>query len=108
MPIMKTAVVVQVLVVLLAVVGLPSVGRAAERRPNVLIILADDQGWGDLSINGNTNLATPHIDSLASSGAMLRPLLTSARSARRRAPSFSPAAIIRAAASSASPPAANA
>ena len=37
-------------------------------KPNVLIILADDQGWGDLSVNGNTNLATPHVDSLASAG----------------------------------------
>ena len=46
-------------------------GRAAEaRRPNVVVILADDQGWGDLSINGNSNLATPNIDSLASAGAM--------------------------------------
>ena len=41
------------------------------RRPNVLVILADDQGWGDLSINGNSNLSTPHIDSLAGDGAML-------------------------------------
>ena len=40
-------------------------------RPNVLIILADDQGWGDLSVNGNTNLRTPHIDSLAREGALL-------------------------------------
>jgi arylsulfatase A-like enzyme len=37
--------------------------------PNVLIILADDQGWGDLSINGNSNLTTPNIDGLARSGA---------------------------------------
>ena len=37
--------------------------------PNVLIILTDDQGWGDLSLHGNTNLATPHIDQLARSGA---------------------------------------
>ena len=45
--------------------------RAAEppSRPNVLVILADDQGWGDLSLNGNTNLRTPHIDSLARDGA---------------------------------------
>jgi arylsulfatase A-like enzyme len=41
------------------------------RRPNVVVILADDQGWGDLSINGNTNLRTPHIDSLAADGALL-------------------------------------
>jgi arylsulfatase A-like enzyme len=42
---------------------------AADVRPNILIILADDQGWGDLSLNGNTNLRTPHIDSLAKDGA---------------------------------------
>ncbi|MEM9325390.1 MAG: arylsulfatase [Bacteroidota bacterium] len=37
--------------------------------PNVIIILTDDQGWGDLSMNGNTNLETPHIDGIAESGA---------------------------------------
>lgn len=40
----------------------------AARQPNVLVILADDQGWGDLSANGNTNLATPNIDLLAVAG----------------------------------------
>ncbi len=48
-------------------------GPAAEpsaRRPNVVVILADDQGWGDLSVHGNTNLRTPNIDSLARDGAM--------------------------------------
>ena len=39
--------------------------------PNVVVILADDQGWGDLSLHGNTNLSTPNIDSLAADGAML-------------------------------------
>jgi arylsulfatase A-like enzyme len=33
------------------------------------VILADDMGWGDLSLNGNTNLKTPHIDSIARTGA---------------------------------------
>jgi len=48
-----------------------SIAHAEEaRRPNVLVILTDDQGWGDLSLNGNTNLATPKIDSLARDGAM--------------------------------------
>ena len=42
------------------------------RRPNVVVILTDDQGWGDLSHHGNTNLATPNIDSLARDGATLR------------------------------------
>src|SRR6187401_322187 len=41
---------------------------SAEYRPNVVVILSDDQGWGDLSLNGNTNLSTPHIDSLAKDG----------------------------------------
>jgi len=37
-------------------------------RPNVVIFLADDQGWGDLSYHGNRDLSTPHIDSLAKEG----------------------------------------
>jgi arylsulfatase A-like enzyme len=41
------------------------------RRPNVIVFLADDQGWGDLSLHGNPNLQTPNIDSLARSGAQL-------------------------------------
>ena len=42
----------------------------AERKPNIVIILSDDQGWGDLSVHGNTNLLTPNIDSLARDGAL--------------------------------------
>jgi arylsulfatase A-like enzyme len=38
-------------------------------KPNIIVILSDDQGWGDFSINGNTNIETPRIDSLARSGA---------------------------------------
>ena len=41
----------------------------AARRPNVVVILTDDQGWGDLGLNGNSNLATPRIDALARAGA---------------------------------------
>jgi len=41
----------------------------ADERPNVVVILSDDQGWGDLSFNGNTDLSTPNIDSLANDGA---------------------------------------
>ena len=40
----------------------------AAQRPNVVVILTDDQGWGDLSLNGNKNLATPEIDALARAG----------------------------------------
>lgn len=37
--------------------------------PNIVFILTDDQGWGDLSWSGNTNLQTPNIDALANNGA---------------------------------------
>jgi len=40
-------------------------------QPNVVVFLADDQGWGDLSASGNKNLVTPNIDSLARDGASL-------------------------------------
>ena len=39
-------------------------------KPNILFILTDDQGWGDLSSNGNSNLSTPNIDKLAAEGAV--------------------------------------
>jgi len=41
----------------------------ASQPPNVVVFLTDDQGWGDLSINGNSNLSTPRIDSLGLEGA---------------------------------------
>ena len=42
---------------------------ADEARPNVILVMADDQGWGDLSSSGNTDISTPNIDSLAEAGA---------------------------------------
>ena len=49
--------------------GLCSCAKKQElSKPNVIIILADDQGWGDLSASGNTNLSTPNIDELAATG----------------------------------------
>src|SRR5688572_9051935 len=37
----------------------------AQDRPNVLVIITDDQGYGDLSAHGNPHLKTPNIDRLA-------------------------------------------
>jgi arylsulfatase A-like enzyme len=58
-----------VLGLLIASLELTTAAQGAAR-PNVVVILSDDQGWGDLSVNGNANLSTPHIDSLARDGAM--------------------------------------
>jgi len=40
-------------------------------RPNVVVFLSDDQGYGDFSFTGNPDLATPNIDGLARDGAFL-------------------------------------
>lgn len=58
---------VAVIVTLISAV-LPAGRLPAATRPNVVVILTDDQGWGDLSLNGNTNLSTPQVDSLARDG----------------------------------------
>ena len=47
----------------------PDAAQPDAAQPNVVVILSDDQGWGDLSLTGNKNLSTPNIDSLAADGA---------------------------------------
>ena len=41
------------------------------RAPNIVVILADDAGWGDFSCVGNKTISTPAVDSLARDGALL-------------------------------------
>ncbi|MBI5397168.1 MAG: arylsulfatase [Verrucomicrobia bacterium] len=50
--------------------GLPSAvsGDLAAKRPNIVFVLTDDQGYGDLSCNGNPVLKTPNIDRLHNEG----------------------------------------
>src|SRR6476660_8327896 len=48
-----------------------SLALAADQRPNVVIILADDLGYGDLGCYGNTRYKTPHVDQLAKDGVRL-------------------------------------
>ena len=40
-------------------------GQSPINPPNVILIMADDQGYGDVSFNGNPILKTPYLDSLA-------------------------------------------
>jgi len=53
--------------VLTASVSAQSQPRRSER-PNILFILADDMGWGDLSCYGRPDYRTPHLDKLATQG----------------------------------------
>lgn len=39
--------------------------------PNIIVIYADDLGWGDLACYGNTRHQTPHLDRMAAEGARL-------------------------------------
>ena len=45
-----------------------ALASAATRRPNIVILLADDLGYGELSCQGNPEIPTPHIDSIARAG----------------------------------------
>jgi len=67
---MKLTHVMTVLCVLLA--SMATTAAMADRPPNVVIILTDDQGHGDLSLHGNKDLDTPHIDTMARHGAQLK------------------------------------
>lgn len=56
-------------VIALAICGLActlSIGQ--ELRPNIVLVMADDQGWGQTSYNGHPTLKTPNLDAMAESG----------------------------------------
>ena len=48
--------------------SLLSCNKTTDNHPNIIIFLTDDQGWGDLSFHGNTNIQTPNIDNIAKNG----------------------------------------
>ncbi|MBU2949075.1 sulfatase family protein [Zobellia uliginosa] len=43
---------------------------ANPERPNIILLMADDQGWGDTGYNGHSHLNTPNLDKMASNGAV--------------------------------------
>ena len=54
--------------VLMLIFAIADQAHAAETRPNIVFIYADDWGWGDLSCHGHPWLKTPNLDRLASEG----------------------------------------
>lgn len=41
---------------------------AQPSKPNILLVMADDQGWGDVAYNGHPVLKTPNLDAMAAAG----------------------------------------
>mgnify|MGYP000045820317 CR=1 FL=1 len=46
----------------------PGSGSTPGRKPNIIFLIADDMGYGDLGVQGDKEVRTPHIDALAASG----------------------------------------
>ncbi|HAH45733.1 MAG TPA: hypothetical protein DCM07_12925 [Planctomycetaceae bacterium] len=53
------------IVLLLSCMFSAAEGVSAENRPNVIIVLTDDQGYGDVGFHNNPKIRTPHLDQLA-------------------------------------------
>lgn len=56
-----------ILVLIVVAVG-ASATAEADRKPNIVLIFTDDQGYGDLGVHGAEGYATPHIDQMAAEG----------------------------------------
>ena len=59
------------LVILLATAffsGEPAFPPSPPEKPNIVLVVSDDQGWGDMAYNGHPVLETPHFDAAAAAG----------------------------------------
>lgn len=59
--------------------------KGQQKQPNVILVLTDDQGWGDLSMHGNPWVETPNIDGLTKEGVALNNFYVSPLCAPSRA-----------------------
>ncbi len=61
----------RILIAFICFVGLANLSSAADRKPNFVILLADDLGYGDLGVQGHPKIKTPRIDRMAAEGVRL-------------------------------------
>jgi len=57
---------------LLAAGSVLATAAPAPSPPNIILVMSDDQGWGDTGYNGHPHLKTPHLDQLAADGLVFR------------------------------------
>lgn len=55
-------------IVMVGALCLPLFSSAAAKTPNIIMVMADDLGWGDVGFNGHPDLKTPHLDRMAKDG----------------------------------------
>ncbi|MBB3207972.1 arylsulfatase A-like enzyme [Rhodopirellula rubra] len=61
----------RIAIALLTVTSIVSTTDAEQTKPNVVIVITDDQGYGDLAFTGNPAIKTPNIDKLCTQGTLL-------------------------------------
>lgn len=59
-------------------IGILQAQHEQQKKPNILLILTDDQGYADVSYAGTTDLKTPHIDALRKEGMLFTHFYTNA------------------------------
>ena len=60
-----TLAIIASLAIIFQALYVPAAKAQAGKRPNVILIMTDDMGYGDVGIQGNTMITTPHLDALA-------------------------------------------
>ena len=58
--------------ILLVFAACGSIALGNEQPPDIVLIVADDLGWGDVGFNGRTEWSTPNLDRLAGQGVVLK------------------------------------
>lgn len=85
---MKPARTLIIAVLLAAVLSSPNGADASGQKPNILLIISDDQGYGDFGFNGNQLVQTPNLDRLAGQSAIYRNFVVAAACSPTRSALF--------------------